>query len=584
MPNIIGRADTTGRVGQARRRRGSGLRPGRRHRTAIRARPSSSRRSTGGATPRTWSTKTQGHEADQQLAAAGGRQHPPRHRRGAVHDRSDRLSRAHPAKGDGGNDLFPEALSEAHRAVAIEHVRRLGDRLHEGQGLSSRPMCSPSSTPIRSTSGSSTRVISGASSMTNVTCRAYADIPLFLFHLLEFMDVDYEVDVDEINERWRDLAAVDVRAQLIMKEPVDSVERPPGAHPDRHLEDDGSLRFVGVTNDWHDVTHEDECFFLRVYGPGDYRFKGADLGVLVTKGHADRRRPDRALPALHRRHPVEVQRKAAGDTDSGTDRVRQVGTGRGDQHRYRARAPDPPRCRWARRPVHGGIPTTGSTGQGGRRRRRRGSCRPDGWGPVASARTSSLPRPCGWRGQQRPSGRGCRGSRCRRTVRTNQNWLRYQPPAGPVPSRRRRTHRGCPRRCAGPAAASFRAPRSMSDPAVVEQHLAGTAPGREPSADSTVGNRGPEPVTGDLGVNCAHRAPDEGGHEVGHPHAGGPLAHPAENVGIRRTVDELAAVRPLRGQRGEIGVQADALALAPGTPSHVAPRWRAPALGSSYAR
>jgi hypothetical protein len=39
-----------------------------------------------------------------------------------------------------------------------------------------------------------------------------------------------------------------------------------------------------VTNDWHDVTHEDECFFLRVYGPGDYRFKGADLGVLVTKG------------------------------------------------------------------------------------------------------------------------------------------------------------------------------------------------------------------------------------------------------------------------------------------------------------
>ena len=66
--------------------------------------------------------------------------------------------------------------------------------------------------------------ISGASSMTNVTAGA-ADIPLFLFHLLEFMDVDYEVDVDEINERWRDLAAVDVWAQLIMKEPVDSVER-----------------------------------------------------------------------------------------------------------------------------------------------------------------------------------------------------------------------------------------------------------------------------------------------------------------------------------------------------------------------
>ena len=31
------------------------------------------------------------------------------------------------------------------------------------------------------------------------------------------------------------------------------------------------------------MTSEDECFFLRVYAPGDYRFKGADLGILVTK-------------------------------------------------------------------------------------------------------------------------------------------------------------------------------------------------------------------------------------------------------------------------------------------------------------
>ena len=42
--------------------------------------------------------------------------------------------------------------------------------------------------------------ISGASSITNVTAGAYADIPLFLFHLLEFMGFDYNVDVDEINE------------------------------------------------------------------------------------------------------------------------------------------------------------------------------------------------------------------------------------------------------------------------------------------------------------------------------------------------------------------------------------------------
>ena len=128
--------------------------------------------------------------------------------------------------------------------------------------------------------------ISGASSMTNVTAGAYADVPLFLFHLLEFMDVDYTVDVEEINERWRELAAVDVWAQLIMKETIDSVERiitAPRTGTYR-LNADGTLSFTRVTNDWHEITQEDEAFFLRVYAADDYRFKGADLGILVTKG------------------------------------------------------------------------------------------------------------------------------------------------------------------------------------------------------------------------------------------------------------------------------------------------------------
>ncbi len=170
--------------------------------------------------------------------------------------------------------------------------------------------------------------ISGASSMTNVTAGAYADVPLFLFHLLEFMDVDYEVNVEEINERWRDLAAVDVWAQLIMKEPVDSVERILAAPRTGtwHLEDDGTLRFSAVSNDWHDVTHEDEAFFLRVYAAGDFRFKGADLGILVTKGaHADRGRVDRTLPPLHRGDPRELPvREPARGAGGRADRVREM--------------------------------------------------------------------------------------------------------------------------------------------------------------------------------------------------------------------------------------------------------------------
>src|SRR6478609_5559854 len=93
-----------------------------------------------------------------------------------------------------GNDLFPEALSEAHREIAVEHVRRLGDRLRlEGyRGFFEVDVL----VDLDSDNvylGELNPRISGASSMTNVTAGAYADIPLFLFHLLEFMDVEYEV-------------------------------------------------------------------------------------------------------------------------------------------------------------------------------------------------------------------------------------------------------------------------------------------------------------------------------------------------------------------------------------------------------
>ena len=186
-----------------------------------------------------------------------------------------------------GNDLFPEALTDEHRAKATELVRLLGGRLgQEGyQGFFEVDVLIDLDTGEVYLGELNPR-ISGVSSMTNVTAGAYADIPLFLFHLLEYMDVDYAIDVGEINQRWRELAAGDVWAQLIMKEPNDSVERIVAAPRTGtyQLSKDGELTFLRPSHDWHPLTSEDECFFLRVYGPGDYRFKGADLGILVTKG------------------------------------------------------------------------------------------------------------------------------------------------------------------------------------------------------------------------------------------------------------------------------------------------------------
>jgi biotin carboxylase len=219
-----------------------------------------------------------------------------------------------------GNDLFPGALSEDHRERAVTLVRRLGDRLsQEGYRgfFEVDVLVDLDSDEVYL--GELNPRISGASSITNVTAGAYADIPLFLFHLLEYMDVDFTVDVDEINQRWKDLAALDVWSQIVMKETSPGVERIDAAPRTGQwfLDDHGQLHFRRAALDWHQLQEESECFWLRVYGPGDYRYKGADLGILVTKGRLQTDEPQltprcrqliEAIRAQYATTPIEEER------------------------------------------------------------------------------------------------------------------------------------------------------------------------------------------------------------------------------------------------------------------------------------
>ena len=193
-----------------------------------------------------------------------------------------------PARGGWcGNEMFPEVLTGESRRTATQLVRRLGDRLaKEGyRGFFEVDVLVDTDTGEVYLGELNPR-ISGASSITNVTAGAYADVPLFLFHILEYMNVDFDLDVDEINERWEELAAADVWSQMVMKETDDIVQRLTATPRTGQysLDANGALVFRRAALDWHQLQNEAEAFFLRIYGPGDYRWKGADLGVLVTKG------------------------------------------------------------------------------------------------------------------------------------------------------------------------------------------------------------------------------------------------------------------------------------------------------------
>ena len=129
------------------------------------------------------------------------------------------------------------------------------------------------------------------------------------------MDVDYEIDLEEIQARWQDY---DEWNQLILKWPGDDVEiisKAPASGIWR-MDENGKIGFVRRTLDWTNVTGENEAFYMRVYTAGDYRYHGADMGILVARGRmqTDDRKLHERCEALGRRHqrPVPMRARGAG--------------------------------------------------------------------------------------------------------------------------------------------------------------------------------------------------------------------------------------------------------------------------------
>jgi len=186
-----------------------------------------------------------------------------------------------------GNDVFPEVLSADQRLLARERTYAVGERLRrEGyRGYFELDFLADAASGEMYLGELNPRV-TGASSITNVTAVAYGDMPLFLFHLLEFMDVDYEIDVDELNRRWAHPGNLDEWTQFILKQTEDVVELITEAPSSGiwRMEHDGTIRYARHDTDWHTVADESEAFYLRIASVGGYRYPGADLGILVTRG------------------------------------------------------------------------------------------------------------------------------------------------------------------------------------------------------------------------------------------------------------------------------------------------------------
>jgi biotin carboxylase len=183
-----------------------------------------------------------------------------------------------------GNDVFPGVFDGATRKAIRDMARKLGDTLYANgyRGVFCLDFLVEHGTGEVYLGEINPR-ISGASPLTNLITSKYGGVPLFLFHLLEFADVDWELDLKKVQRRWD---AYDEWSQLVLKQTDDMIELITSAPPSGlwRMHPDGTLAFSGPVTTWHTVGNDDEAFYLRVYGVGEYRYRGADMGVVVTRG------------------------------------------------------------------------------------------------------------------------------------------------------------------------------------------------------------------------------------------------------------------------------------------------------------
>lgn len=183
-----------------------------------------------------------------------------------------------------GNDIFPELLKGKQHDKVIAMVKAMGDKLYETGYRGAFCFDYLVDTDDGEVYlGEINPRISGASPLTNLVTSKYGGAPLMLFHLLEFMDVDFEIDIEEIQKRWSDygswtqlvLKHTENKVRMITKAPKTGIWR---------MKDDGDIEFIRQSIDWSNVGDENNAFYMRVYGEGEYSYLGADMGILVSCG------------------------------------------------------------------------------------------------------------------------------------------------------------------------------------------------------------------------------------------------------------------------------------------------------------
>ncbi|WP_207214122.1 biotin carboxylase [Brumimicrobium glaciale] len=186
-----------------------------------------------------------------------------------------------------GNEIYPDAFTPQIRKKAAKYTQLFGDQLRkEGyKGYFELDFLIDQDNGEIYLGELNPRV-TGASSITNHAVFALADAPLFIFHILEWMGVEYNLNVNEINKRWAKQENLDGWSQLIIKHTEDTIEYISEAPRSGiwKMFDNGHIQYDRMDSHRRAVESESEAFFLHISKKGDYLYEGADMGIIVSRG------------------------------------------------------------------------------------------------------------------------------------------------------------------------------------------------------------------------------------------------------------------------------------------------------------
>jgi hypothetical protein len=183
-----------------------------------------------------------------------------------------------------GNELYSAAYAPALRRQVMAHTQALGDALYRrgwrGQfeldwliDLDTQQVYLGELNPR----------LSGITALTNLNDFSDRQVPLFLFHLLEYdADVDLGLDIAAYNRSVLFDGASGLNAQLVLKHVGATLQRLQAAPASGvyRLGDDGRLHAVQRGHDRRQARAADEGFVLRLMAEGEWAYPGADLAIV----------------------------------------------------------------------------------------------------------------------------------------------------------------------------------------------------------------------------------------------------------------------------------------------------------------